>query len=274
MNKQQSTGHHDYSHEISNFRNNLLGQLESMELNTWISYCNEIELNLEKEATQLNNQLRGELAEVILEVLLKDVQSCLKKSGIKSVIFKNMGLVEKRENGLYSTELDLVFMTEYRCYLFEVKSYSGDKVLTDECMLHGKRDIDIYSQSRLHLDLFKGWFESCRIKHINRGTGLGRLPSPYKLIFFEYSSGAVEDKRDETWRKIIPYLDVSKFHAFWNNEIKALSEQSAALQWDINKSVGTMKKLDSSRQKILDYHVSRLNNKNIGGYNGTKKSKS
>lgn len=242
--------------ELSNFRNNLILKRKELEFKQWVKYCKDLFQVLESQGTLKNNQLKGELSEIILEQYLKELQEALSQKGINSTIIKNLGLVHRSETNdvLYSSEIDLCLATPYRCYLFEVKSYSGKKTLTKECYLKGTSEIDIFSQSKTHLDFFEMLFDDCRIKYT-----LGRqgLKSPYKLMFFECSTEPVIDKREQKWKDSVPYVNTGNIFKWFAEEI----DPNQKYQWDLDKLNKRFKQLDENRDLIMQYHVQRLQKK-------------
>lgn len=238
--------------DISNFRNNLLIKSQDMSVVQFKEYAVELISELEKRSGEDYNKMRGELAEVLLEVLLRDIGGILNEEGYKYQLIKNLAMIKRGKNGkLYSSEIDVCFCTEFKCYLFECKSYKGEKTLTGECMLNGFKKMDIAGQSKMHFDFFKEIFDECRLKYVG---GRGNLPKPYKLVFFEFSDKGVTDKRKREDKDRIPLLTYSNFYEFFLDELKNKDKQ-----WDLVKLEKNMKKLDSKRDLIMDYHVKRLN---------------
>lgn len=237
--------------DTSNFRNNLLIKFEEIGLVEFKDYCVELVTDMEKRSGQEYNVLRGELAEVLLEALLRNLCSLFDKFGVRYQLIKNLAMIKRGSNGkLYSSEIDVCLCTEYRCYLFEVKSYKGKKTLTNECLLHGFSDMDIYAQSKMHLDFFRECFDDSRLKFVEGRNG---IPKPYKLVFFEFSSDGVEDLRDDEWKERIKMLNYKNFHKFFMEELS-----NKVVQWDLDKIKINMDKLNNNRDMIMDYHLKRL----------------
>lgn len=239
------------SNDISNFRNNLLLKFEDMGISKFKDYCIRLISDLEKKRGEEYNVLRGELAEVLLEALLRDLCDIMEKYSIKYELIKNLAMLKRGDNGkLYSSEIDVCICTEYRCYLFEVKSYKGKKTLTDECLLHGHSDMNIYEQSRIHLDFFRHIFDDCRYKFAEGRENIGK---PFSLLFFEFSSDGVEDLRSNEWKERIKLINYRNFYKFFISEL-----ENNQVQWDLNKLRVTLKKLNENRDIIMKYHVDRL----------------
>lgn len=238
--------------DMDNFRNNLLIKAQDMSIVQFKEYSLKLIGELEKKSGEKYNKMRGELAEVLLEVLLRDIGNIINEEGYKYQLIKNLAMIKRGKNGkLYSSEIDICFCTEFRCYLFECKSYKGEKTLTGECTLNGLRKMDIAGQSKVHFDFFKEIFDECRLKYIG---GRGNIQKPYKLVFFEFSAKGVIDKRKIEYKDRIPLLTYSNFYNFFLEELKSKDKQ-----WDLIKLEKNMKKLDSKRDLIMDYHVKRLN---------------
>lgn len=234
-----------------NFRNNLLLKYERDGIIEFKNYCVDLVSELEKKRGQEFNVLRGELAEVLLEALLRNLCDIFDKYGIKYELIKNLAIIKRGSNGkLYSSEIDVCLCTEYRCYLFEVKSYKGKKTLTDECLLHGFKDMDIHKQSTLHLDFFRENFDDCRFTFIE---GRKNIPKPYKLIFFEFSKDGVKDLRNREWKERVPLITYDNFHKFFIGELS-----NKVVQWDLIKLRKTLSKFNDNRDMVMDYHLKRL----------------
>ena len=235
--------------DINNFRSNLLLKCKKIGLVEFKDYCIELIAGLEKRGKEYN-QLRGELAEVLLEALLQDFCDILESQGIHANLIKNLPLIKRSNGKLYSSEIDVCLLTEYRCYLFEVKSYKGKKTLTDECLLHGYKDMNIYTQSKMHLDFFNECFGECRLKYTDRRE----LITPFKLVFFEFSHHGVKDLRNNEWKDRVKLLTYENFYNFFIDEYNNWKYP----QWNLDKAMKTMIKLDKNRDMIMKYHIERL----------------
>lgn len=236
---------------IDNFRNNLLLKYEDSGILEFKNYCISLIKELEKKHGEEYNVLRGELAEVLLEALLRNLCDIFDEFGIKYELIKNLAMLKRGTNGkLYSSEIDVCLCTEYKCYLFEVKSYKGVKTLTNECLLHGFKDMNIYEQSRMHLDFFRENFDDSRYKFVE---GRKNIPKPYKMIFFEFSSNGVKDLRNREWKDRVKLVTYLNFHDFFMKELN-----DKVVQWDLDKLGVTLKKLNDNREMIMSYHLARL----------------
>lgn len=230
-----------------------------MEFKDWVKYCIGIVTQLEKDGGELNNKLKGELAEVVLEVHLDKVKQNLEAFGYNCIIVKNLALVHRSTNDkLYSTEIDIALITEYRVYLFECKSYSGKKRITNECTLRSVNTVDVFKQSTYHVDMFEKTFKEHRYRYQDRKG----MQSPMKMIFFEFSSSLADDQRSEEFIEIVPYLNVTNFFEWFADELDEYSTRK--VQWNLEGLLEAMEVLDDNRELIMKYHLKRL---------GTSKSK-
>lgn len=245
------------------FRNNILKERENKTLKEFINYCVTILSQIEKHSTVLYNNLKGELAEIVIEELLLDLQRLMKMKNIDSIVMKNVVLLNRSTNNkLYSTEIDVCLVTPYKVYLFEVKCYKGNKTLTKECFLSGVSKIDVYKQSKYHLEMFDEVFNDCRYKYLNRPTD---IVSPFKLIFFNVSCDNILDLREEKWKNIIPCIEYNNFYDWFLKELND-NNYTKYVQWDLIKLSKAFKLLNSNRKLLSDYHVNRLKAKNKGGH--------
>ena len=244
--------------ELKAIRRNLISAVYDKSLSEQMQYCLSLVKDCEIKKGLRANQIKGEVAELSLKLILMDLEKILKANGFKCFISKNLALVSTGANGqIYSSELDVSFMTEYRIYLFEVKCYSGYKTLTAECNLRGRESVDIYLQSRSHLSRFDQCFDKCRIKYSNRGEGDQKLPSPYKLIFYELSEDGVEDKRTKEWQQNIPYYNYKTFHSKFCKDFMN-SAKLGKPQWNLKQIAEEVKRYEDKYDEIMDFHLKRL----------------
>ena len=244
---------------ISNFRNNVITKSYSMSLTDWIDYCYSIVCELEKKVSNLNNRLKGELAEVVIEVILLKVQEILTRRDIPCIVAKNIGIIKESElnDKKYSTEIDVLLATPYMIYLFEVKSYTGtNKKTTGKCILDkgSGKTMNVYEQSKYHMDMFDKKFASCKYKFL---TEKGIQPA-YRLMFFEFSKDIAKDERNDKNKELVPYLNRNNVFNVLASEICDEKYERYKIRWDLNKMKKILHRLDANREIIMDYHINRL----------------
>lgn len=154
-----------------------------------------------------NPLIRGEVCEVVLEVILSEFisRNNLRSQGwflIRGLILGDA--VNKTSD--YLTELDLTLFTPRMIYVFECKSYRGEKILKDKGSLYVKEKnkevfkLDVFDQNKKH--------SMALLKHViphllNRGTSNKLI----KMVMFDFSVGEYDDQREPTYKKIFPLMD-------------------------------------------------------------------
>lgn len=182
----------------------VLDNYEKNGLEHTLSLCNKILLNksLYREGA---NYVVGELAESVLEVLVKDFirRNNLKDwFYVKSMIIKDVETMSKK----FSTEIDLVLFSPGKIYLFECKGYKGSKEIVGKGVLvrkgKNKLKFDVFEQHKNHANVFMKMFDPFILKGVDPRTA-------YQLGIFDYSLGELEDNREDTWKKVMPILKYS-----------------------------------------------------------------
>ena len=140
-------------------------------------------------------QMKGEIAEVVLDCGLRELQKVVKPS---TVIKGPCIPVRSSKNG--TTEMDLLMVTSKKIYMFECKSYKNKPTVTGKCMLGD--NMDVAAQSEYHLKALHEYIGGL----CNKKAG-----TPYKLVLFEMSTEGVDDQRTEENKKKIPILNPETF---------------------------------------------------------------
>ena len=139
--------------------------------------------------------LRGELAEIVLELLVREfVRKYPECFYVKGLTLRNL----KQENRY--TELDITLFTKSCVYLFESKSLRGGKLLIEDCKIRRSQSdsvVNVYGQNKHHLDTLHANIHEYKIK-----PGRG-----YKLVLFEYSDSPLKDVRMEDMKERFPYVN-------------------------------------------------------------------
>lgn len=156
-------------------------------------------------------EIRGEMCEVVLELILKKYIHDHNKPWFvsKGLILKDLD----RLNSNYSTELDLTLFTESLVVAFECKSYKGDKKLKRECSIYTKNNnggynfkYDVYSQHIKHFNVLHKNIKQCLETHKN--------VKPYKICLFQFASGTLIDERDVKYKRLMPCTDEVNINRF------------------------------------------------------------
>lgn len=230
-------------------RRRILELYESRGLKIAVEKCDELLKDSGRGSAKLSEEerrralaeFRGELAEVVLEVIVRDYV----KNNKGSFYIKNL-VVPKIEDPTHFNELDLTLFTEGMVFLFECKSYNVDKVLTGDCTIEmeGRDSQDIYKQNFAHLKTFHE-----HLKSFKKSTGIG-----YKLIFFDYSLDkySVTDKRGDK--------EKSKMILTNKNTINKIINENAKNQsmWEIADMSEYLRPISNSSEKNMKIHLENI----------------
>lgn len=189
--------------------------------------------------------IKGELSEVYLEYHLLWWMShaqCL--TTVKSLCMKS-----KESNA--TAEIDILLASPCRIYLFECKSFKGDKTLTKECFLKGKSsEKDVYEQSRYHLKILNEHICDCHYPGEYK-------TKPYKLILFELSTTGIDDQRAEQWKKTIPLLTMDTLDTWIAGEL----QRNSQVQWNYEKLTQALAELDAKSADMFKFHMHKIMNR-------------
>ena len=206
------------------------------------------------KSSNSNPMIRGELCEVILEVLLREFikKNNLKKEGwflVRGLILND----PDNPNSEYLTELDLTLFTPKLIYAFECKSYKGQKMLKDKCTIylkHGNnyvKKFDVYDQHKKHF--------VCLHKHLYTNLiTVGKDTKPYKLAMFNFSDGDLIDCREDKYKKIFPSLNESTITSLFKNY------RDKENFWDINGVRREVVKLLDNKKENTANHLNYVRN--------------
>jgi len=162
--------------------------------------------------------VNGEVCETVLELIIDQyiLDNCLKEEGW----FYKKGLIikEPKQVNTYYTELDLTVFSPQKIFIFECKSYSGAKTITDTCTIRRKNgnDCDVFRQNYKHANALANQFSPFR-------TNKASEEAPYQLVLFNFSCGSVNDVRPALRQVMMPCLDetniVNIFDVYRNHPI-------------------------------------------------------
>lgn len=186
--------------------------------------------------------IKGELSEIYLEYhLLWWMEHAQYLTTVKSLCMKS-----KESNA--TAEIDILLASPCRIYLFECKSFKGDKTLTEECFLKGKSsEKDVYEQSKYHLKILNENICDCHYP--------GKYKTkPYKLILFELSTTGIDDQRTEQWKKTIPLLTMDTLDSWIAGEL----QRNSQVQWDYEKLTKVLAELDAKSEEMFKFHMHKI----------------
>lgn len=148
-------------------------------------------------------ELNGELCETVLEIILKSYYKNQEPKEnwhfVKSLVLNERG----KNHSDFLTEIDLALFTPACIFLFECKSYSGEKVLAGNGKLYrdSKFACDVFGQSLLHKRVIEPWVSDFVLN--------GKIPV-IQMCMFEYSNGPLIDKRSRSARIEMPCLNAGQ----------------------------------------------------------------
>jgi hypothetical protein len=198
----------------------------------------ELMSHCEKNAKDMMyRQMKGEIAEVVLDCGLRELQKELKPS----IVLKGLCIPIRSTNS--TTEMDVILVTKRKIFMFECKSYKNRPKVTGECCLGD--NMDVAAQSKFHL---KGLHEY-----------IGRLcktnaTAPYKFVLFEMSMQGVEDLRTPENKHRIPICNPSNFISFIKDEYNKSSDDV----WDIEEVIKVLKPLAENSDEVFKRHLNRM----------------
>lgn len=147
---------------------------------------------------ELNAVFNGEVCETVLQIMIHDFMKHNPKRTAswrynKSVILSDLDSQSKK----FLTEIDALLLTPECIYVFECKSYSGDKQLTGKGVItrSNGNNCDVYAQNQLHLKILRQW--------LNR---FSRHPV-YQMVLFDFSTGKMSDTRNDSAKKELPCIN-------------------------------------------------------------------
>lgn len=205
------------------------------------------------KSSSSQNIIRGELAETLLVCMLNDY---IEKNRLESegwIISQGL-IIKDLENPLSGklTELDVTLFTPKCVYMFECKSYKGNKHIIGKGVLkvdNSNRSVDIFSQHLGHFRLLKKYLDTFKICKDNTQY------KPYKLIGFIFSEGNTIDNREDKYKSVLPVINENNLYNIFRDYKKA------PIQWDmkyINKLVNT---LENTKDKYVDKHINYVKSK-------------
>lgn len=210
--------------------------------------------------------ISGEICETVLELAIKDFMNLNPEKTrdwhyVKGLVLKDT----KNPNSEYLTEIDFVLFTERRIYLFECKSYKGDKVLTGEGTIKrkGEKDFDVYKQHSKHASVFLGNFKAffdedvltttCHYLDDDRNT-----PSACKLVSFLFAAGTVQDKRKGEWKYNFPFVELDRlFHLM-------LEDEKLQPCWNLKQTREVVTIIEKHKEAYTRKHLAYVTNLHRG----------
>lgn len=201
---------------------------------------NMLSLNLNKrtDVNDFRRDVNGELGEAVLEILIEDFGKQHKELTKNWFYTKSMILKDPYGNKEFMTELDFTLFTERCIYLFECKSYTGNKILVDNGLIQRKdrKGCDVYKQNCLHL------------KTLDKNVKSFAIVKPaYRMVLFDFSEGTMTDCRTEQAKIIMPCVTIDNW--------ESILLRSGPVCWDLNKLKPVVSKIVLAGGLLHDKHL-------------------
>ena len=192
-------------------------------------------------------QVKGEVAEVVLEILVKQF---IVERGIHDWYVHKGVILGDKKNKVFSTEIDFILVTPQVVSIIEVKSFNGDKIITEDCTLtarKGKNELsrNIFTQNKIHIQTFWKHFKcAARVK---RGV--------IKSVLFSFSLGTITDNRTDRKVKLMPVYTEDTIASY----LEAIFCLNRNPVWEVKK----LEKLINASQKnykaLYNKHMRYIN---------------
>lgn len=158
-----------------------------------------------KSNKTFHSHVHGEICETVLECIVLDYMR--KHPERTKTWFYSKGLIIKdilNPNNGYFTEVDLILFTPQKIYVFECKSYGGDKKITDKCKIVKKKggSFDVYDQHEKHARVLSEQLNPFRKRETFHLPG-------YQLALFNFSLGETLDVRTPQNKVLMPCVDTT-----------------------------------------------------------------
>lgn len=206
-------------------------------------------LNVAKSILESENStglIRGELCECVLVIFLEEF---IKVNKIKDWIISKGLILRDLENpdSSYLTELDVTLFTPKRIFLFECKSYSGNKILTGKGQIAVKsgkkynKKIDVYEQHIKHYIALHKYLKDFKYGRANS--------KPFKMAMFDFSTSGYVDRRDSNAKGVLPLVTPETVSKLFSNYNKL------DVCWDIDYVKEVVKIMENNKEKITSKHL-------------------
>lgn len=207
-----------------------------------------LELKNHKEDKVFYSQVHGEICETICELCILDFMNSNPKATKDWILKKGLILKDPDGKDTYMTELDLTLFTPFKIFTIECKSYRGHKTFTDRCTVKRKNihPTDVYAQHEKHYKTLLSNFEGFRVIEKNTVN-----IAPMLIGYFDFSIGTVKDERSDTWKELMPILNVNNINAY----LKYLTNPLVCWKMSyVKRAVDIIgKKTNQNTKRHLDY---------------------
>lgn len=192
-------------------------------------------------------QVKGEVAEVVLEVLIKHF---IAERKIHNWYIHKGVILGDKKNKKFSTEIDFILVTPQVVSIIEVKSLNGDKIITDNCLLtarKGKDELrkDIFAQNRIHIQTFWKNFK-CTAKG-DKGV--------IKSVLFSFSLGNIIDNRSTKKINLMPVYTEDTIASY----LEAIFCLDRSPVWEVAELERLINNSQMDYEALYDKHMHYIN---------------
>lgn len=187
-------------------------------LKTFLGTCSDMLRIHNADNTEKKKKANGVVCEIVLFVMTIHY---LKRRGVQGQVFHSLILGDPdNPKGNFRTELDFTVLTPGVCLTGECKSLVGSIDVVDECLLvRGDFKADVARQSKLHGKILR--------KHLTvfSTQEKAKKAPPFGLFCFVYSNGAIQDKRSEKDKALIPVLTIKDLYPYYDRMFPRFKEE-------------------------------------------------
>lgn len=200
----------------------------------------------EKGDKSLTVQIRGECAEVLLELQIREFA---RTRGLNWFLSKGLTLERKDYKKGKTTELDLTLFTPSKIVLFESKYRSGKFKLLDECNLVPSGQFgypaNVYKQNLLHLDNLRRYLAPA-VLDLKSGK-------PFSICLYMQDLKNIDDIREKKYKSLIPLLGPDNIQSYLENKAKEKVQI-----WDMQKIKHLVSLLDEKSDDNFKKHIKNI----------------
>jgi Holliday junction resolvase-like predicted endonuclease len=192
-------------------------------------------------------QVKGEVAEVVLEILIKRF---IAERKIHNWYVHKGVILGNKKNKKFSTEIDFILITPQVVSVIEVKSLNGDKIITDDCTVivrKGKDELckNIFAQNKIHIQTFWDNF-----KCVAKGkSGI------IKSVLFSFSLGNITDNRSASKINLMPVYTEDTIASY----LEAIFYLNREPVWEVAELERLISNSQTNYKALYDKHIRYIN---------------
>ena len=204
-----------------------------------------IELSEEREK-YIKTNMNGEISETVLEIILMEYMKLHPEQTKEWHISKGLILRDPtKRNSRFMTELDLTLFTPKCVYVYECKSFAGEKRIIGkgEIIRLNGNSCDAFRQNAIHVTTLHNNIKTYSSKPL------------YQMRLFDFSRGSAQDDREQKYKDLLPYVTVG-------NVLNGFSTGEDV--WYMPALLKAVKSIEAASERLRPIHlryVKELHNK-------------